>query len=93
MTDEEAAPGMLRNFRSMANAQAYGEDIFVFVSQQNRCLSALTTDSAGVGLPIEFGPWHRSADQNLKGFAHEKEITAAIALNGFYLSRSDGVAW
>jgi hypothetical protein len=78
---------------TMANAQAHGREIFVFISQQNSCLTALTMDSSGAGLPIGFGPWQRSVDHDMTDIAHREEITAAIALKGFYLSRSDGVAW
>jgi hypothetical protein len=74
----------------MANAQ---REIFVFFSAQNHCLMALTMDVTGARLPMGFGPWQRSLDHNMTGFAHREEITAAIALKGFYLSRSDGVAW
>ena len=54
---------------------------------------ALTMDSTGAGLPMGFGPWQRSVDHNMTGISHREEITAAIALKGFYLSRSDGGAW
>jgi hypothetical protein len=74
----------------MANAQ---REIFVFFSAQNRCLMALTMDSTGAGLPMGFGPWQRSINHDMTGILHREQITAAIALKGFYLSRSDGVAW
>jgi len=66
--------------------------LFVFVSDQNGGLFALTRDPSGANLPWAYGPWQGSTDQTLGDVAKERTLDS-IELRGYYLSRSDGFAW
>jgi hypothetical protein len=73
--------------------------LFIFQSEQNANLYALTLDNVGSNLPAWAGPWTGSCSEAprevLRGKTEiaAKAVRAAIDSRGFYLSRPDGVAW
>jgi len=72
---------------------------FIFSSKQNVHLLAITSDRTGSSLPSHYGPWKPTDDHILREVYRQagentvNAIRAAIVARGFYLSRSDGIAW
>jgi hypothetical protein len=74
-------------------------EVFIFRSEQSVGLFALSRDMTGSNLPGAYGPWQASSRQAMQGpFSNAKSgyselVIFAIETRGFYLSRSDGLAW
>lgn len=70
-------------------------DIFIFWSEANSKLFALTLDREGKGLPAEFGPWSKNghgealyagADEGIAVPRASNAIIRALQRDGFYLA-------
>jgi hypothetical protein len=69
--------------------------IYLFFSESDAGVFALTADWAGINLPPELGPWSRSGNgQDLSQEGETEDsvsnpVHAIIAGAGFYLGRTD----
>jgi hypothetical protein len=77
----------------------YRPKLFIFCSEQNARLFAITRNAVGANLPSRYGPWNpadRLATQDaVMGAAEEPSdlVVSAVETRGFYLCRTDGNAW
>jgi len=72
--------------------------IYIFFSEGDVCVFALTASSAGKNLPSEYGPWSRCGDgkalySSRRGDAEDDPVSnpviAIIMRDGFYLGRTN----
>jgi hypothetical protein len=70
--------------------------IYMFASRHDASVFGFTDNPTGSNLPAEFAPWHALGIQVMSGAGSAngaEMILAAIRVSGYYLARTDSVAW